>query len=234
MAGQEIRTPVGTAPVLPVMIMTFGAYLAWFGVHYWRSDTAWPSDPLKAVLTGKPIPVPDRGADEAALRGIVTSAQAATAAAVAGGGLSNQPTGPAAGSQASGGGDRIAAQSLKYIGSGYVFGGRADRVGNWDCSSFVSFVLGHDLGYPLPGGKWGDAHMPPHTHGPATGNYMLWGKPVNASQVRKGDLVVSSEHMGIVVAEGTYISAKTPVLGTGLGLYTKNFPGGSPVFRRVT
>lgn len=234
MAAGQIRTPVGTAPVLPVMIMSAGAYLAWFGVHYWRSDTAWPTDPLKAVLTGRAMPAPERDADEAALRGVVDSAAASAAAAgTAGGGLSNQPTGPAAGSQAGGGGDRIAAQGLKYIGSGYVFGGKADRVGNWDCSSFVSFVLGHDLGYPLPGGKWGDPGFPPHAHGPATGNYMMFGKPISASQARKGDLVISSEHMGIVVAEGTYVSAKTPVLGTGLGLYTKSFPGGTPVFRRV-
>jgi cell wall-associated NlpC family hydrolase len=235
MAEKTIHTPIGTAPVLPVTIMAFGAYLTWFGVHYWRSDTKWPTDPLKAVLTGKPIPEVDRSSDEAAIKGIVTSAQtaAATAAGAAGGGLSNQPTGPAATTQASGGGEEIAAQALKYIGSGYVFGGKADRVGDWDCSSFVSFVLGHDLGYPLPGGKWGDPGFPPHAHGPATGNYMMYGKPITASQAAKGDLVISSEHMGIVVAAGTYMSAKTPTLGTGLGLYTKDFPGGAPVFRRV-
>ena len=235
MAQKTINTPIGTAPVLPVMVLALGGYLTWFGIHYWRSDTRWPTDPLKAVLTGNPIPVPDRSADEAAIKGVVKSAKDAAAvksAAGASGGV-NQPTGPAAGSQASGGGEQIAAAALKYIGSGYVFGGPADRVGDWDCSSFVSFVLGHDLGYPLPGGKWGDPGMPPHAHGPATTNYMMWGKPVSASQVQKGDLVVSSEHMGIVVADGTYMSAKTPALGTGLGLYNQNFPGGSPVFRRV-
>ncbi len=233
--AKTLHTPVGDAPMLPVLIMSFGAYLTWFGVHYWRSDTAWPSDPIKAVLTGKPIPVPDRSAGQAAIKSIVTSAQAAGITAGAGAGISNQPTGPAAGGQVSGGGARIAAQSLKYIGSSYVFGGAADRVGNWDCSSFTSYVLGHDLGYPLPGGKWGDPGMPPHTHGPTTHNYLLWGKPVNASQVQKGDLVVSGEHMGIVVeTDGTYMSAKAPLLGTNLGNWTKGFPGGSPVFRRVT
>jgi cell wall-associated NlpC family hydrolase len=238
MAGRTIHTPIGTAPLIPVMVMGAGAYLTWFGVHYWRSDTPWPTDPLKAVLTGKDIPTPSRASDEAAIGGIVSSAQAASAAAAAtstaGGGLSNQPTGPAATTKAGGGGEKIAADALKYIGSGYVFGGNADRVGNWDCSSYVSYVLGHDLGYPLPGGKWGDPGFPPHAHGPATGNYMLWGKPVAAGQEKNGDLVVSVEHMGIVVAEGSYMSAKTPALGTGLGLYGKNFPGGTPVFRRVT
>jgi hypothetical protein len=73
--ARTVKTPVGDAPVVPVMLLSFGAYLAWFAVHYWRSDTAWPTDPLKAVLTGQPIPVPDRSTDEAALQGIVSGAQ---------------------------------------------------------------------------------------------------------------------------------------------------------------
>ena len=72
--NKTVKTPAGDAPVVPVLILSFGAYLTWFGVHYWRSDTAWPSDPIKAVLTGKPIPVPDRSADQAALERIVHNA----------------------------------------------------------------------------------------------------------------------------------------------------------------
>jgi cell wall-associated NlpC family hydrolase len=212
------------------MIMGMGAYLTWFGVHYWRSETAWPSDPVKAVLTGKPIPVPDRSADTAAMERIVRFAKPPGAS---GGSAGSGGSTPARVGESKGGGDEIAAKALDYIGEGYVFGGPADRPGNWDCSSFVSYVLGHDLGHPLPGGKWGDPGFPPHSHGPATGNYMLFGKPVNASDVQKGDLIISSKHMGIVVTTGTYMSAKTPSAGTGLGLYTHGFPGGSPVFRRV-
>src|SRR5579859_4190005 len=44
--------------LIPLSILGIGVYLAWFGVHYWASDTKWPSDPVKAVLTGKGIPVP--------------------------------------------------------------------------------------------------------------------------------------------------------------------------------
>ena len=72
--NRSVKTPAGNAPVVPVMLMALGAYLTWFGVRYWRSDTAWPSDPLKAVLTGKPIPEPDRSAGQAAIRGIVEGA----------------------------------------------------------------------------------------------------------------------------------------------------------------
>lgn len=31
-------------------------YLAWFGVHYWRTDQKWPTDPIKSVLQGKGVP----------------------------------------------------------------------------------------------------------------------------------------------------------------------------------
>ena len=47
-------------PAVPTALVLTGAYLAWFGVHYWRADPAWPSDPVKAVLTGKPIPTPKK------------------------------------------------------------------------------------------------------------------------------------------------------------------------------
>lgn len=56
--AQTIKTPVGNAPVVPVVILGIGAYLVWFGVHYWDSDTKYPTDPLKAVLTGKALPAP--------------------------------------------------------------------------------------------------------------------------------------------------------------------------------
>src|ERR1051325_8980833 len=72
--NKTVKTPAGDAPVVPILILSFGAYLTWFGVHYWRSDTAWPSDPIKAVLTGKAIPVPDQSAGKAAISSIVSGA----------------------------------------------------------------------------------------------------------------------------------------------------------------
>ena len=51
-----IKTPVGDAPVIPVVGLLIGGYLAWFGIHYWRQDVKWPSDPVKGVLTGKGPP----------------------------------------------------------------------------------------------------------------------------------------------------------------------------------
>ena len=47
----------GSGTILPLVILGVGGYLAWFGVKYWRSQTvAWPSDPIKAILQGKPLP----------------------------------------------------------------------------------------------------------------------------------------------------------------------------------
>lgn len=58
MAGPTVGTPLGRAPVIPLAVLGIGLYLAWFGVHYWGSDTKWPSDPVKDVLTGKGLPAP--------------------------------------------------------------------------------------------------------------------------------------------------------------------------------
>lgn len=71
--NQTVKTPAGDTPVVPVLLIVFGGYLCWFGVHYWRSDTPYPTDPLKAVLTGKAIPTSDRSAGEAAIKSIITS-----------------------------------------------------------------------------------------------------------------------------------------------------------------
>lgn len=227
-----IRTPAGTAPVIPVIMIGFGAYLTWFGVHYWRTETRYPTDPIKAVLTGKAIPEQDRSGSESAMKKVRLDAQAYAGAQTSGSGKADGGTYGPVGS--GGSGDKIAADALKYIGAGYVFGGNASKVGQWDCSSFVSFILGHENDLPLPGGRWGDHGMPPYEHGPTTNDYLLFGKPVAANEVKKGDLVVNSHHMGIVVTTGSYMSAQTPSAGTGLGLYTDGFPGGSFVFRRVT
>ena len=71
-------------------------YLTWFGVHYWRSDMKYPTDPVKAVLQGKPLP--DRTqtptADEPAVLE-AAQAQPARQQGVAPGTVVGQPRGVA-------------------------------------------------------------------------------------------------------------------------------------------
>jgi hypothetical protein len=58
---------VASPPLIPITVLGIGAYLTWFGVHYWDSTTKWPTDPVKAVLTGKPIPSPSGQASASAV-----------------------------------------------------------------------------------------------------------------------------------------------------------------------
>lgn len=210
-------------PVIPVILLGAGGYLAWFGTHYFGSDTKWPTEPVKAVLTGKPLPSPTGQTSAAAVAQSVNASNPTAAGTAAGQAITNVATGSA-----------IANDALKYQGEGYVWGGPADVPGDWDCSSFTSYVLGHDLGMALPGGgKYGDPGYPPHTHGPTTNSYLLFGQPVNLGSEKPGDLLVSTEHMGICIGGGGMISAQDPQLGTGIGTYTSGFPGGTPFIRRV-
>lgn len=75
LARKKVKTPVGDAPVVPVLFIGGGMYLAWFGVHYWRSDVRWPTDPIKAVLQGRPLP-PRTGTPTADQQAVLNAAKA--------------------------------------------------------------------------------------------------------------------------------------------------------------
>ena len=66
-------------PVIPVILLGAGGYLAWFGVHYFGSTTKWPTDPVKAVLTGKPVPVPSGQTPASAVAAEIEAQTAQTA-----------------------------------------------------------------------------------------------------------------------------------------------------------
>lgn len=213
---------MASSPAIPVAIVVGGAYLAWFGVHYWRTDVSWPSEPVKAVLTGKPVP--DAVKDDSAL--LTTS--------VVGPGLGIAAEATASGAVGTGNGADIAHDALKYQGAGYVWGGDASVPGRWDCSSFVSKVLGQDFHMVLPGGgHWGDPGYPPNSHGPGSTAYMLYGTGITLAQVMPGDLIVSTGHIGIAIGNGEMISAEDPADGTKIGTFPAGFPEGPPVYRRV-
>lgn len=138
-------------------------------------------------------------------------------------------------------GAQIAADAAKYIGLGYVFGGDASTPGNWDCSSFVSYVLGHDMGLALPGGRWGEPGFPPTSHGPVVTSYAGWALAVtiSAAQATPGDLICfvgvgASGHIGIVTGPNQMISALNPSIGTARTPIAGYGPYGAPlVYRRL-
>lgn len=136
-------------------------------------------------------------------------------------------------------GDQIASDALRYRGQGYSYGGPAARPGDWDCSSFVSYVLGHDLGMGLPGGKWGGPGMPPGSHGPVVTSYASWGGAVTVNAPARGDLVCfvgsgTSGHIGIVLGPNQMVSALDSASGTLVTPITGYGPPGAPiVYRRV-
>lgn len=220
-ANHRVRVGSRSTPIVPVTILGIGAYLAWFGVHYWMSDVKWPSDPIKAVLTGKPLPDNTRAP--------ATSLGSSLGSIGSGVGSLVSPIAPSAAQTSA-----IAAAALKYQGAGYNWGGKADVPGDWDCSSFVSYVLGKDLGLVLPGGgKYGQAGYPPNAHGPGSTQYMLYGLGIDRSQVQPGDLIVSVEHIGIAISNTQMISAQRPSTGTKVSGFPDGFPSGPPVYRRV-
>lgn len=216
----KITTPGGASPVIPVALLLIGGYLSWFAIHYFKSDVKWPTDPIKSVLTGGDITTVTYTGEQQRI-----GAVKANLSQFAGGALNVSGVGTNA----------VVAAAQQYVGSGYVWGGSAAKVGDWDCSSFVSYVLGHDLGLPLPGGHWGDPGFPPNAHGPTTGSYLLYGSPIDRTALAAGDLVVWSSHMGIAVSNTQVISAKDPQEGVGLSSIdgTTSSLNETPSFRRI-
>lgn len=119
------------------------------------------------------------------------------------------------GSTFSGSNSQIANDAMKYVGHAYLYGGSPGTSGSqpWDCSSFVNWVLGHDLGVTLPGGIRGYNGT---SHGPPTGSYLLWGGAtrIPRNQVQAGDICVNASHMGIATSNTEFVSALNPSLGT--------------------
>jgi cell wall-associated NlpC family hydrolase len=118
-------------------------------------------------------------------------------------------------------GSAIADDALKYVGHVYVWGGPANVNGGWDCSSFVSWVLGHDLGLALPGGSWASATGSGTEHGPNVASYTLWGGAyhIPQSQVQAGDLICypPDTHIAIATSSTDGVSAESTANGTGTG-----------------
>lgn len=145
---------------------------------------------------------------------------------------------PLGSSNVSGGtatGQQIASDALQYVGHKYIYGGAPGDNGQngWDCSSFVNWVLNHDLGMAIPG--YSGHQWPPTTHGPTTLSYLGFGSGISASEVGAGDLCVWTSHIGIATTNSQMVSALNEQLGTQVTGILDGGPSGEPlVYRRVS
>jgi cell wall-associated NlpC family hydrolase len=158
--------------------------------------------------------------------GIKGATLAATAKAVLSGNLTladtevigtpsiTQGTATAASSGVSG--SAILSDAEKYGGHKYVYGGPSNPTSGWDCSSFVSYVLGHDMNLPIPGGTWATATNNGDSHGPVASDYESWSgaTTVPAASVQAGDLLCWSTHVGFAVDATHMFSAFDSAQGT--------------------
>lgn len=196
-----------------VAVTTAGFVLAWSGIK-----GATIGDTLRDLLKGQPVPVspmvaPTIGVDSAVL-----------------------PAGTAAGGSVPASTSAIANDALKYQGHAYLYGGAPGPDGSrpWDCSSFSSWVLGHDSGLTLPGA--GAAGYNGESHGPTTVAYLAWAHAQtvghDGGHAQAGDLCVWQTHMGIALGGGQMISALNPHLGTQVTTITAGAPPGELLFVR--
>lgn len=131
-------------------------------------------------------------------------------------------------------GSAIADAGMRYVGSGSVYkwgGGGQGSPHRWDCSGFVNYVIGHDLGLPIPGSHSGGYSG----HGPTTVQWAVFGTSVPRSKVVAGDLVVwPLFHMGIAISSTHFVNCPGPN-GTPAPVVSSidEHIGGPQVFRRI-
>jgi NlpC/P60 family len=119
-------------------------------------------------------------------------------------------------------GSAIAQDGLSYVGRPYLWEGASPS--GFDCSGLVNWVLGHDLGLPIPGEPGGG--FTGASHGPDTLVWLAWpGKThLSRGQVQAGDLVIWQSHMGIAINGSQYVSA----YDSAEGVVVHSIDGGGP------
>src|SRR5712691_8342305 len=137
-------------------------------------------------------------------------------------------------------GPEIAGNFQRYIGHAYGFGGAPGPDGSkpWDCSSAISWNLGHDFNMKLPGAI--QAGYSGRTHGPVVLQYATWLKARTVAKPQAGVLCIwagagAGGHIGIATGPDHMISALNPSLGTIMTPIQGTGPAGVPlIFREIT
>lgn len=116
----------------------------------------------------------------------------------------------------------IAIHALGLVGTPYRYGGNTPESG-FDCSGLIGYVYRHRVGT-----------APPRTVAQLNG----WGRPVDAGELRTGDLVVFGPdrrptHAGIYVGEGRFVHAPSSGGDVRLDhLQSRHWSRQNPAFRR--
>lgn len=238
--GPTVDTPLGDAPVIPLLLAGFGAYLLWFGVKYWRGQgpAVWPSYPIKSVLQGHGLPPPQPAPSSS---DVVTAYESTLGAQIAA--EEATVTSPGGGTTT---GAAVAAAVSKYIGFKYTWGGANPQRG-FDCSGLDNWAIGHDLMLSIPGLPRG-TKFDGQNHGPDVAQWLAWSGVAHVTgPPQVGDIVAwgPNAHMGVAVSATDMVSAlnpaqgirRTPIAVTHVGVPTylrlratggSPSPGGSP------
>jgi cell wall-associated NlpC family hydrolase len=188
---------------VPLALVAGGAVLVYSGV-----ENRPVADIFRGLAKGQ-APTPGPAAAGPAAAGIVASGSASTT------------------------GIAIADDALQYKGAGYVWDGSpANGIGNWDCSSFVNWVCGHDLHLAIP--EYPAGTYTGASHGPSSFMWAAWNGcttiGTNPASAQAGDLCIwmnAVGHIGIAIGGGQMISALdttdgttiTPISGTDTGVF---------------
>lgn len=116
-AGPEIRTPAGSAPILPLLMIGLGGYLLWYAFKYWRGQgpAVWPSYVIKSVLQGQGIP-PNQPAPPSSAE--VTAYEQSLGQQIASSGSGTSPSGTPPGPAPKGSAQNMARMLLGRYGWG--------------------------------------------------------------------------------------------------------------------
>ena len=197
-------------------LATAGGVVLWAGLA-----GVSPVSIVKSVGSGKAPPAPDLSS---LASGLLSGSLFKTLA-------SGSSSGSGAGASASGAsavfggsalGNQIATDALKYVGTPYVYGGNTPS--GWDCSGFVNWVLGRDLGLSLPNSR------------PTSETYYTWSglETVATADAQAGDLACWLTHIVICTSPTEGVGAETEGVGTVTGTLTNMGPGGETfVIRRL-
>lgn len=133
-------------------------------------------------------------------------------------------------------GSDIVSTADQWIGHAYVYGGPSNPKDGWDCSSFVTYILGQ-CGIPVPGGTWGSVTQNGAEHGPVASDYLNWNGATTVTgdptTYKPGYLLCWETHVGFYNGAMQMISAYDTQSGTNIAGFTAGPSGEKLTVRSI-